>query len=116
MKRVAFICAVSAVLLFAIYVRAQDKTFSGSIMDSQCASLGGHEAMYNDQIKDPKDCTLACVKEGGAFVLYDPTARMVYQLDDQKKPEPFAGGKVIVTGTYDAPTMTIRVAKIETAK
>jgi hypothetical protein len=116
MKRVVLICAVSAVILFAIFVHAQDKTFSGSIMDSQCASLGGHEAMYNDEIKDPKVCTLACVKEGGAFVLSDPATQMVYQLDDQKKPEPFAGQKVTVTGTYDASTMTIHVTKIEDAK
>jgi hypothetical protein len=116
MKRVAFICVISAMILFAILVHAQDKTFSGSIMDSQCASLGGHEAMYNDEIKDPKACTLACVKEGGAFVLFDPTTPMVYQLDDQKKPEPFAGGKVIVTGTYDSSSMTIHVTKIEAAK
>jgi hypothetical protein len=41
---------------------------------------------------------------------------MVYQLDDQKKPESFAGQKVTVTGTYDASTMTIHVTKIEAAK
>ena len=82
-------------------------------MDSQCAALGGHEAMYNDQIKDPKQCTLACVKAGGMFVLYDPTAQMIYQLDDQKKPQPFAGARVIITGTYDASMMTIHVTKIE---
>jgi hypothetical protein len=116
MKRVALFCAASAVILFAILVHAQDKTFSGSIMDSQCASLGGHEAMYNDEIKDPKVCTLACVKEGGAFVLFDPTTPMIYQPDDQKKPEFFAGVKVIVTGTYDSSAMTIHVTKIEAVK
>src|SRR5580692_3359820 len=107
---------ISVVILFAIHVHAEDRTFSGAIMDSQCVSMGGHESMYNDQIKNPKDCTLECVKEGGTFVLYDPTAQMVYELDDQKKPVSFAGQKVTVTGTYDDSTMTIHVAKIEAAK
>ena len=41
---------------------------------------------------------------------------MVYQRDDQKKPEAFAGGQVIVTGAYDGSTMTVQVTKIEAAK
>jgi hypothetical protein len=118
MRKYAFVFLICAVAVFSIlvHVHAQEKTFSGSIMDSQCVSMGGHETMYNDQIKNPKDCTLECVKEGGTFVLYDASAQMGYQLDDQKKPEPFAGQKVTVTGTYDDSTMTIHVTKIEAAK
>ena len=116
MKKASLLLAVAAVAIFAFLVRAQEKTFSGEIMDSQCASMGGHESMYNDQIKDPKQCTLECVKQGGTFVLYDAKAQTGYQLDDQKKPEAFAGQKVTVTGTYDDSTMTIHVTKIEAAK
>ena len=36
-------------------------------------------------------------------------------LDDQKKAEAFAGAKVIVTGTNDAATKTIRIATIKPA-
>ena len=116
MKKGSFFVLVAAVILFAFLVRAQEKTFSGSIMDSQCASMGGHESMYNDQLKNPKDCTLECVKEGGTFVLYDAATQTEYFLDDQKKPEQFPGEKVTVTGTLDDSTMTIHVTKIEAAK
>jgi hypothetical protein len=71
MKKGSLLLVVAAVIAFAFLARAQEKTFTGSIMDSQCASMGGHETMYNDELKNPKDCTLACVKEGGTFVLYD---------------------------------------------
>jgi hypothetical protein len=116
MKKGSLLLVVAAVIAFAFLARAQEKTFTGSIMDSQCASMGGHETMYNDELKNPKDCTLACVKEGGTFVLYDAATQMIYLLDDQKKPEQFAGAKVTVAGTYDESTMTIHVTKIEAAK
>jgi hypothetical protein len=38
---------------------------------------------------------------------------MVYQLDDQKKAQGFAGAKVKVTGTYDTSSKTIHVANIQ---
>jgi hypothetical protein len=108
---------ISVVILFAIHVHAEDRTFSGAIMDSQCVSMGGHESMYNDEIKNPKDCTIECVKyDGGKYELYDIATQKVYQLDDQKKAEQFAGEKVTVTGSYDESTQTIRVNKIEAAK
>lgn len=116
MKKMSFIFLFSAVILFAIVVRAGDKTFSGEIMDSQCAYLGGHEAMMNKEMNTPKACAIGCIKEGGVFVLYDTTEKKIYQLDDQKKPESFAGDKVTVTGTYDESTQTIRVTAIESRK
>jgi hypothetical protein len=50
---------------------------------------------------------------GGKYVLVDAAAKMVYQLDDQKKPVAFAGAKVKVMGTYDASSKTIHVASIQ---
>lgn len=116
MRKAAFVFLLSAVILVAILAYGEDKTFPGEIMDSQCASFGGHESMMNDDRNTPRTCTRACVKFGGMFVLYDATAKKTYQLDDQKKPEPFAGEKVTVTGTYDDSTQTIHVINIEAAK
>lgn len=117
MTKVPFVVLLSALILFAILVHAEDKTYSGEIMDSQCASLGGHESMMNKEDRNtPKACTLACMKFGGMFVLYDATAKKIYQLDDQKKPERFAGEKVTVTGTYDDSKQAIHVTNIEAAK
>ena len=53
-------------------------------------------------MKTAKDCTLGCVKGGAKFVLYSGST--AYDLDDQTKPEAFAGQKVKVTGTLDAGT------------
>lgn len=93
------------------------KTFSGEIMDSQCAMMGSHDPTGYKMTKtdNPKDCTLACVKMDGKFVLYDGTKKATYMLDDQEKPKEFAGQKVKVTGTYDKATKTIHVATIEPA-
>jgi hypothetical protein len=67
-------------------------------------------------IGDPKAgmmCTANCVKMGGKYVLYDAAKKTVYQLDDQQKPEQFAGQKVTVTGTLDKATKTVHVTSIQ---
>jgi hypothetical protein len=91
------------------------KTFSGEIMDSQCAMMGSHDPAGYKMTKtdNPKDCTLACVKMGGKFVLYDSAKKTTYALDDQEKPKEFAGQKVKVSGTYDKASKTIHVESIE---
>ena len=90
-------------------------TFTGVVMDSPCALLGGHDKMALKGEND-KDCTLRCVKAGGKFALNDTANKTWYTLDDQKKAEAFAGAKVTVTGTADAATKTIKIATIKAAK
>jgi len=91
-------------------------TFSGEIMDSQCAKAGGHEAMFKKEgTNDPKACTLACVKAGGKFVLFQAASKNYYLLDDQKTPRQFAGEKVDVTGALNKATNTIHVTAIKAA-
>ncbi len=111
---------MAATLLFgnnALNRSPKTRTFTGEVMDSQCAAMGTHDpAGYKmTNTNSPKDCTLACVKMGGKFVLYDAAKKATYQLDDQEKPKDFAGQKVKVTGTYDKATKTIHVEKIEAA-
>jgi hypothetical protein len=61
-------------------------------------------------------CTVNCVKKmGSKYVLYNAAKKTVYQLDDQTKPEQFAGAKVKITGTLDKATQTIHVTSIEAA-
>jgi hypothetical protein len=99
--------------LLAVSLAAQKaQTFSGEIMDQQCALLGGHSAMMN-QGESAKDCANRCVSIGGKYVLFDGTNKAVYQLDDQKKAQAFAGAKVKVTGSYDTSSKTIHVANIQ---
>jgi hypothetical protein len=116
-KIASFVLLFAVVFVFSILLHAEDRSFSGAIMDSQCVSMGGHETMYSDEIKNPKDCTIQCVKyDGGKYELYNIDTQKEYQLDDQKKAEQFAGEKVTVTGTYDASSETIHITKIEAAK
>jgi hypothetical protein len=85
-------------------------------MDSQCAAMGSHEAMMKmEGTKNAKECTLACVKQGGKFVLYDAGSKTTYQLDNQEKSKEFAGQKVKVSGTLDEKSKTIHVRNIQTS-
>jgi hypothetical protein len=104
--------SLAAGLTFSLF--AQSKTFTGMVMDSPCALLGGHDKMAQKGESD-KDCTLRCVKAGGKFSLFNPADKSWYTLDDQKKAEAFAGQKVVVTGTADASTKTLKVATIKAA-
>jgi hypothetical protein len=107
---------IAALMLVGVSLAAQgSKTYTGEIMDSACAKMGSHDAMMksNPDMKTAKDCTVACVQHGSKYVLFDAATKTVYQLTDQKKPEQFAGAKVIVTGTLDNATKMIRVANIK---
>jgi hypothetical protein len=85
------------------------EVFTGKITDSFCAEDGRHLGM----IKGEKNCILTCVKfDGAEFVLYDSDAKRIYKMDDQQKPEAFAGEEVIVTGTYDKDAKAIHVIEI----
>jgi hypothetical protein len=105
--------ALLVTALITVTLAAQKaQTFSGEIMDQQCALLGGHSAMMN-QGESGKDCSNRCVAIGGKYVLFDGASKIVYQLDDQKKTQPFAGAKVKITGSYDTSSKTIHVANIQ---
>jgi len=109
------VLSIAAVLLLAPGFAAA-ATFSGEIMDSQCAKGGGHESMFKKEgTNDPKVCTLACVKAGGKFVLFDDATKTYHMLDNQTKPQPFAGQKVDVTGTLNKASNTIHVTDIKAA-
>ena len=118
MKRIA--AGLGPVLLLATLVFAapnpKTEAFTDEITDSQCAMNGSHAQMLKKEgmgDKDPNDamvkamCTKNCVKMGGKYVLYDSASKKVYQLDDQTKPEQFAGQNVKVTGTLDKDTIHV---------
>jgi hypothetical protein len=84
------------------------ETFTGEITDSFCAQ--GH---HIEIIKSERNCILTCVKfDGAQFVLYNSESKRVYKLDDQQKPEAFAGQEVTVTGMYDKDARAIHVINI----
>ena len=117
MRKLALGLSGSLALLAVSLAAQQSQTFTGEIMDGPCAMMGSHEKMVQKATiaaEDKKRCTLDCVqKMNGKFVLYNAANKTVYQLDDQKKPEPFAGANVTVTGTLDRANNTIHVTDIK---
>jgi len=84
------------------------ETFTGGITDSFCAQ-GHHVEVF----KNERNCILTCVKfDGAQFVLYNSESNRVYELDDQQKPEVFAGQEVTVTRMYDKDANAIHVIDI----
>lgn len=86
-----------------------DTTVIGYISDGMCG------LKHMSGMGDDKNCTLACVKQGGKFVLADRDHKRVYLLDktSQEKAREFAGQKVKVTGRVSG--RSIRVTQIEPA-
>jgi len=123
MKKIAIGSFAFAMLLGAGITAAKDQTFTGEIMDSQCAKNGSHAMMLAKEGMAGKEndpmaktmCTKNCVKMGGKYVLFDAAKKTAYELDDQQKPVEFAGQKVKVKGTYVKSTKTIHVTSIEAA-
>ena len=84
------------------------ESFTGEITDNLCAE--GH---HINVIKSARKSILTCVKADGAqFVLCNSGTRHMYILDDQLRPEAFAGQEVIVNGSYDKEANAIHVTNI----
>ena len=115
MKQSLFITVLCVAAGFG-NARAADQTYTGEIMDSQCAQMGTHDKMMKmEGATNAKECTIACVKSGGKYALYDPAAKRAYQLDNQKKVRDYAGQKVTITGSYDSTSDSIQVKNIQPA-
>jgi hypothetical protein len=110
----------TAILLLAgafAFAQSKGHTFTGEIMDKQCAQMGSHENMMKPMgAKNATECTLACAKNGDKLVLFDSDAKKVYVIEDDKKVRQYAGQRVQVTGSYDDSTDTLQVKNIAPAK
>lgn len=106
---------IASLICAAALLTPQSRSFTGEIMDSQCASMHSHAKMMQGfDLKTTKECTQKCVKElGGKYMLFDPAAKTAYVLDDQAKAAAFAGQKVSVKGTLDGAGKTLHVESIE---
>jgi hypothetical protein len=117
MKKVIFSLLMTLALASISLGATKGKIFHGEIMDLQCAKMGSHDFMAKRfGLKPGAECARGCVKMGGKYALYDKATKTTYQLDDQEKPEAFAGEEVKVTGRYDKATKTIHVVDIQAAK
>lgn len=110
--------SLAMILIMSPLLFAQKATtFTGEIMDKQCAQMGSHQNMMEaEHVKTAKDCTLACVKSGDSFALLDPSTKKVYAIEDEKKARPFAGQHVQITGNYDQDSQILHIETISAAK
>src|SRR3984893_10666217 len=74
-------------LLGVSFAAQKERSFSGIITDRYCAKANSHEMMMKrHNSPTTKECIPACVKAGGAYVLFDAATKTMYELGDQKKP------------------------------
>ena len=100
---------------FGAFAQAADVTMTGMISDSMCgASHAKMMEMHKDAKMTDKDCTLACVKGGGKFVIVSDSK--VYNVANQNLAAltTYAGQKVTVTGDVKGDSIT--VSKIAASK
>jgi hypothetical protein len=93
-------------IFVAMTVAASAETFHGVITDTMCGKK--HEMMKGQ----PDDqCIKACVKGSSDLALFD--GEKIWKLSDQKKSAVFAAKRVVVTGTLDQKSKTIKVTAID---
>ena len=117
MKKLALLALFAVVPIWAEDV----KVFHGEIADNQCAMnvhslTRSHKEMLKGKAmgNSSESCSRMCVQRyGGHYVLQDKDN--VFNLDDQKKADQFAGARVKLTGTL-IPGNTIHVISIEREK
>jgi hypothetical protein len=91
---------------------------AGSSLLAQPAAPTHNASIVQDQTRpdnesQAKTFTGTITKANGKYVLQEATGGTSYQLDDQTNAKKYSGKSVLVTGTLDASTNTIRVQKIE---
>src|SRR6202051_1784383 len=110
MKRILVIgmfCSLSGLSAWAA-----PQTLTGQISDSMCGK--SHSGM-GDMGKNPKECTLACVKGGGKYVFV--SGDKIYDIKNQSFAAlaTNAGASVQLIGDVDKDGKTITVTKVAPA-
>jgi hypothetical protein len=88
------------------------ESYTGTVTDSMCAD-GDHSGMRMGATD--AECAEACADAHGADYVLSAGAN-VYVLSGEPQIRKFAGQKVVVTGTLDEKTKTIRVESIAAAR
>lgn len=116
MKQIVIIGLPFVLVSFA-FAQGKSGTFTGEIMDKQCAQMQSHENMMKSMgAHNAKECALACVKNGDKFALFDSATKKVYPIDNEKKVREYAGQRVQITGSYDDDAGVLQVKSIAPAQ
>jgi|SRR5579884_1380380 hypothetical protein len=111
MKQLAVV--VVTAMLTAISGLAADQTWTGKISDSMCGASHKKVAEHGTAKISDRDCTLACVKNGGKYVFV--RNGKIYNIENQDYAglEEHAGQSVRLTGEMTG--NTIKVSNIESS-
>lgn len=109
----SMLAVVAAVMLAAPCAFAADHTWNGKISDSMCGATHKKTAEHGTAQISDRDCTLACVKNGGKYVFV--RNGKIYSIENQDYAglEQHAGESVRMTG--DVNGNNIKVSNIESA-
>jgi hypothetical protein len=102
---------ISTVLLVSLGLPAEEKTWTGRISDSMCGlSHTITAAAHGGQATSDRECTLACIRNGGKYVLISDGQVYIISNQDFRALPDYAGLQVVLTGAMDAHLS--RVSKI----
>jgi hypothetical protein len=85
-----------------------EQMFRGQIIRCMCAAPGQRVAT-SSKASPIAVCSVSCGKKGIKYLLSEPANNATYLLDKQRESKPLAGKFVVVMGTLDAASGTIRV-------
>lgn len=111
------LCGIGLLAGLGGYLSAANTTLDGMISDSMCGA--GHAKMieaHKDAKMTDRDCTLACIKGGGKYVLV--ANGKVYNISNQNLAalQEHAGHQVSVTGDVNGTTIAVSKITMNTKK
>jgi len=106
-NKVAVLLGLCLVLAFSVSLMADHHQHTGWITDAKCGAGGKYDASH-------KACALKCAEGGAKLVLYSPSDKKIFALDNQALAKEHVGEEVVVEGA--ATGDSIAVKKIEAKK
>ena len=105
-----------ASMLGAMSASAADQTWTGKISDSMCGATHKKMAEHGTTKISDRECTMACVKEGGKYVFV--RGGKVYKIENQDFAalQEHAGHTVRMTGSMKGDTITVSNVVMPAAK
>ena len=105
-NKVALLLGLSLVLAFSISLMADHHQHTGWITDAKCGANGAKA--------EHAKCAVKCAEGGQKLVLYSPSDKKTFALDNQALAKEHIGHEVVVEGA--ATGESIAVKKIEEKK
>jgi hypothetical protein len=101
------LCCIGLLVGLATFAQAAEQTWTGKISDSMCGASHAKMMAQHPDAKTDRDCTLACVKDGGKYVFF--SSGKVYNIENQDLAllQEHAGHTVQLTGEMKGDTITV---------